>query len=45
MSRRREPAAYKKAIRTASSPWNQRREQRAAPSTGKLDLAAAAKGS
>jgi hypothetical protein len=29
MSRRREPAAYRKAIRAASLPWNQRLEQRA----------------
>ena len=26
MSRRREPVAYKKAIRAASLPWNQRLE-------------------
>ena len=41
MSRRREPVAYRKAIRAASLPWNQRLEQRAAASTSKLDLPAA----
>ena len=41
MSRRREPAAYRKAIRAASLPWNQRLEQRAAASTSKLDRPAA----
>ena len=37
MSLRREPVAYRKAIRAASLPWNQRLEQRAAASTSKLD--------
>ncbi len=32
MSLRREPVAYRKAIRAASLPWNQRLEQRAAAS-------------
>ena len=41
MSRRREPVAYRKAIRAASLPWNQRLEQRAAASTSKLDRPAA----
>ena len=41
MSRRREPVAYRKAIRAASLPWNQHLEQRAAASTSKLDLPAA----
>jgi hypothetical protein len=40
MSLRREPVAYRKAIRAASLPWNQRREHRAAASTSKLDLPA-----
>jgi hypothetical protein len=41
MSLRREPMAYRKAIRAASFPWNQRLEQRAAASTSKLHLPAA----
>jgi hypothetical protein len=35
------PVAYRKAIRAASLPWNQRLEQRAAASTSKLDRPAA----
>ena len=41
MSRRREPVAYRKAIRAASLPWNQRRARRAAASTSELDRPAA----
>jgi hypothetical protein len=33
--------AYTKAVRAAALPWNQRREQRAAESTSKLDRPAA----
>ncbi len=35
------PVAYRKAIRAASLPWNQRLEQRAAASTSTLDRPAA----
>ena len=41
MSLRREQVAYRKAIRAAFLPWNQRLEQRAAASTSKLGLSAA----
>ena len=35
------PEAYRKAIRAASLPWNQRLEQSSAASTSKLDRPAA----
>ena len=41
MSLRREQVAYRKAIRAAFLPWNQRLEERAAASTSKLGLSAA----